>query len=1289
MGINDLLKQAQDMGLKLPLGAAGLAALAAGAVAFWRKRGKAARSLPAAVSAVAARISPKEDGAAALRRAWERFRKRLPRDYRRSLTRFDHYLLLGGSSAGHVRLLVRHGNGLEFMRQLLGDENLDPVLPVALTPGALALSLPAQVLEDESGAGREAFRQLAKRVYRSVHPTAVVVVDAGWLKDASYDATADFVRTVRDKLSLLTKLRRRSVEVRMALAGLDALPGAAQALRLCQSEGISLYIPPGERASSNVASASAASASAASASAASASAASASAASASAASASAASASAASASAASDWLAELAAQVPRALVKLGVDDFRSYVSFCRDAPDLMTKVDKLLRALFVPEGAGALLKPAGVFVSSDAVTSPGPFAGRGGHHGLDPLRLHRWRAALAAAAFCTAFWAMYRVHHAEWEKAATALRDLAPTLTSVDRRDEAGLRLNITTFTQRKGEWWVRYMPDLFFGGERKSLREAFSSSIRTNLLIPGLQLAWDRKLTDPGTKMTLHWRRAVFYLALIHSDNRDVLNLRRRMDLVTRMTQLPEGILRDYLDNTDAPELKSFASRLRPSTGDVRDSIGPWRDMVQSVGLALSDGLISSKELETLSDRAEELDKDLPRFLDDKATVGLLEALKDACPLAEHQDCQRRMMDYRRVVLPKSRQEQDGVQFEKVGPLQRLLMLVEGTRKATVPSTHYLSELIGQLSLLGSTARTGQVIRVRLDDSEMTLSEDEWNTGVRRGLADEMVTAFHPDDNAPEDMFFGPDDRARLLRVTWDGGVAFAGSAVLDPSYTRVAYEECVRPRLESLRALMAKLDLPDKAKARLLALVRSATEQYAARYRSEVNEFAKSFATRSTARDILELVLSELAAERSAFERFVQLVDDNTSLGPAATTPSAGAKDAKTEAAAPDAGPKNVQAKNTNPAETMDELVTPFLKISDDYAPWRSAHQDLGTFRGYAREALEALSTQGKVAAKEGAAQGGDRAVAKLLTELSPLGVEGVAELRGSATSFGHKAREWAKHAQLPPAQARPFLEAFESLDHMGEQEVGEVVRRAWERIRPVVAEAASKFPFDRTARQGITPDDLSALFEPKAGLVPEFVRGYLEPLSSVAAGSGGPSASVRQRLHIDEEVAQAVRASAELGQRLWDDKGPRKIALHFKPEPFEALGDAELVPTALTLQLGPRSVRYFNQMPAPTAAEVDWSVDEAAQLRIEYVNTRNRDATGETVLLGDAPYWRALRVLVRASISKPGGLRPTLRYEWIVPVTTPKGTRRLAVRLLLQGDPWAGFTLPNLAVSGESWQ
>jgi hypothetical protein len=115
----------------------------------------------------------------------------------------------------------------------------------------------------------------------------------------------------------------------------------------------------------------------------------------------------------------------------------------------------------------------------------------------------------------------------------------------------------------------------------------------------------------------------------------------------------------------------------------------------------------------------------------------------------------------------------------------------------------------------------------------------------------------------------------------------------------------------------------------------------------------------------------------------------------------------------------------------------------------------------------------------------------------------------------------------------------------------------------------------------------------------------------------------------------------------------------------------------------------VRYFNQMPAPTAAEVDWSVDEAAQLRVEYVNTRNRDATGETVLLGDAPYWRALRVLVRASISKPGGLRPTLRYEWIVPVTTPKGTRRLAVRLLLQGDPWAGFTLPNLAVSGESWQ
>ncbi len=1228
MTLKDLIACVQDIGWEAPVGCAGLAAVAAGAVAYLRKRKKGANPLPAAVSALAANLH-KPGGAKALRRAWQRFRKRLPADYRRSLVRFQHVLLLGGTTASHARLLNRHAEGLEFMRQLLGDDSLDPELPVAITPEAVAVSLPPHMLDDESGTGREAFSALIKLLYKSAHPVVVVTVDAGWLKDVGADAVSDFVRTVRDRLALLTRLRRRSIEVRVAIDGWETLAGATEAVRLCQSEGMSLHIPAREAPGW-----------------------------------------------ASEWSAELAAQMPRALVRLKAEEFRAYVAFCRTAPEVMGRLDRLLAALFADYGAAELITSGGVYLSSDAARGPGPLTSRGEHGRVDPLWAHKVKAASAAAALCAIFSLLYCVHKRDWVAASSALEDFSPSLDTVARETERALRADILAFTERKGSWATRWLPDLFFNHQRKLMRKEFSSAIRTNVLVRGLDKATRAEIIDNESKMSLHWRRSVYFIALIHSDKRDALELRKHMDVVTRMTQLPEGFLREYLDNTDVADLQSFVSHIQFSAGDERDSITIWRKFGMAVEAALTDERINSAELTELQDRARRLSEALPRFKDDELTLTLLRSLPITCRRGDR-ECERSMTGYLSAVLPKQADQLQGVLTGTSNAMERLLKMVETTTLGEVAPMHLLETFTAKLSALGPARPSGEVIRVMTESGDRLISVERWNRAVHDGAAEELVAAFKARERMPEAVFFSPEDEARLSPVVWEGGAAFPATAVLSAQFTRVAYEECVRRRLESLTAVANRVSLPARASARLVQLIRTAAEAYANRYRSEVAQFVGTFTTHISGQDTLELVLGDMAAARSAFDDFVRQVDDNTTLDASLCIPhqSAGAVDAGTDGGQP---------ADAAAPEDQGNVISAIADLTAEYASWREARQDLDTYKGYAQEALKALTEPAKPAEKGGGKEGSQRPA--LEGELSPLGLAGLAELREDATAYGRKVRSWTKKVQLSPIQAKPFLEPFDRLARLGEQEVAEVVHRAWNRIRPGIVDAAGKFPFDRSARIAVSPDDLSALFEPKTGLVPEFVHGHLDPL---ATDSDGPSADVRRRLHIEDEVMQVVRASRELGQRLWDDKGlPRKISLRFKPEPFDASMDAELVPTQVSMQLGSQNVRYFNQMPAVTVAEVDWTVDEMALLNVEFVNPKHRDTPDKAQLLPDAPYWRSLRLLARSKMSKEGGLRPTQRCEWTLQAATARGARKLSARLLLQGDPWVGFNLPTMATAGDAW-
>jgi type VI secretion system protein ImpL len=161
-----------------------------------------------------------------LRRAWLRFLLRLPREYRRSILNFEHFILLGLPGSGKSRLLETQTDYRYQMRQVAGDAPVDPELPVVLASGSVIIELPARFLEDETLEGRIALERLWGPLYARRSPTVVLAVDVSWLTNATRDDLRELSRFTRSKVNVLSALRKKPVELRVALTHLDALVGA-------------------------------------------------------------------------------------------------------------------------------------------------------------------------------------------------------------------------------------------------------------------------------------------------------------------------------------------------------------------------------------------------------------------------------------------------------------------------------------------------------------------------------------------------------------------------------------------------------------------------------------------------------------------------------------------------------------------------------------------------------------------------------------------------------------------------------------------------------------------------------------------------------------------------------------------------------------------------------------------------------------------------------------------------------------------------------------------------------
>ncbi len=1165
-----------------------------------------------------------------LRRAWLRFLLRLPREYRRSILNFEHFILLGRAGSGKSRLLETHSDYRYQMRQVAGDAPLDPELPVVLASGAIITELPARFLDDETLQGKVAMERLWGPLYARRTPTVVLAVDAAWLTTAAREDIVELARCARSKVNMLSAIRKKPVELRVAFTHLDGLDGALETARFWSQVGISACLPldaaPSVEESIDA------------------------------------------------WEREATAQLPRALSAVTADQYRRILAFTRALPKLLGPSTTLVRGLFAVDMMSQTPVRGGVFFCTDAPSSANPL--RNAYEagpGPSPLRRHVQLAAAAVAVSIGYMALAYNVQEEVWAPAADAIMayQVSPALAGTER--ERTQRESIDEFTVRHSGILYRF-PD-FHGRARRAMRAQLSAKLRDGLLVPRLHEVAQFGIPRPDG-MTLRWRRSVYFLSLIHSFAADRGQLLSRLPLWEAMTKLPSDLIRDYIWNTDVPYQTPIAFKLAADAHDRRDKPAFWEALPVEVNKALNDGILRPEEISHLRTLIEPMSIAVSRFEHDNETLEIFASIDAVADLGgEHEGnlAPRLHAAYSPQFDEILRGVNEAGLQRQSTQISRLLALVESASVAA-PEEKLLHDLSDQLTTLkhGSKDLDAQPIELEFDHGKYAVDVKKWNEALSDGKAAVLVDRFLGATVNQDSIFFSQAIDSELRSVVWNPLATevsiFGGPARFSARYTKLAFDTHVKKEVERLVDTVDALHVPASYRERLFKQVEHDVSVYASHYHDEAKRFLHSYRVRAQGAEALRVALGEIARDRSSFDDFVLTLGDNTWFGEASIP-------VPTDAGASDKGaqPKtNAESASTNEAH---RLLAPMYDELSAFASWHNVAQDaeLKKYKEIAKQLLSDLTPSD-------AAAGAKPASAKepaLAGALSPVGKVTLGSLREAKGSYLSLVHDWVEGAGLTTDQAEPFLMPFQELSSIGETDIESVISRTWsEDVAPLVRAISAKFPFSRNAEEAASAEEVTAMFHPQDGRLFSLFRDYVEPVVP-AEGSGTSAPKVR----LPADLQATLSAARVLSARLWDEKGtPRKLELQITPIPFQRSNATTQVATMVYLNVGEQSVFNFNQAPQTARVVVDWTRDEPAQLGLQVTDANTAEQSFPAPVMVEGPYWRLFRLLRKGTTSRVHTPVEGELHEWQLAVDGAHGAT-IRAGFLVQGDPFQGFNLPHI--------
>lgn len=771
---------------------------------------------------------PKGLPKSALLDIWNIFFKRIPGEFRRSISLFQPVVVLGEAGVGKSVLIDNYTDWQGQARQFYPSYTQDPQLQLYLGSKLVVQEIPATLLNDTSQATRAALLKLWTPLFRKKAPRVVVALNAAELTSENKESLKKQAQTMRGKINLISHVRKKPVKVAIAITHMNQVEGLREFFDFLHANDIPLNLAADTQDALERL---------------------------------------------PDCLESYERYLSLALTTLPAADYLKIVSLLKNAPKLFETLASYWKTLQGPDPLSIPPEISMVCLTTDNEDDrivSNPFQSELSLRDVEkfnPLLWHQVAAAalLTAGLFYLGFGLVYKYRLLAEIKEEIVAIESAPS----QNYDDTYHQLFVDSSAGLGKNSLLTMLPD-FFPDAEEQINQRLVDNIRNLYLLAKLQhleVAEDTPETNTKTQ---------YLLALIYSAKDNKLGkhiLDNHVDDYSQVLNFSENLIQDYiLHSSKTWDKRLNTARLKISKPyiTVSGNKKPWLLFFNELERLIDKPFITAAQLDALHKKAEDLFKIIQasdrqdsstkriELLNEETSLNIKTALLST--ISEKWKEQTAIRDLIQYILVKEINAPDDAS------LSSLRQFIQEAKATLALQEKQQKEF--------SFYFAGKSFSFAATDIERLMMRSRITLLIRHFIAlnqqNLSMLFIHP-DSAYSDIGLNEGN---------DGFLFFTGKAVVDGRFTRRAFNDEVKPALEELSEFVDLLPLRKAEKIRFSNFITKCVKAYASDYVAAWRNFYEEFGVQATSLAALRYTLTQIQLPHSQFQDFLVTVNENVTL-------------------------------------------------------------------------------------------------------------------------------------------------------------------------------------------------------------------------------------------------------------------------------------------------------------------------------------------------------------------------------------------------------------------------
>ena len=1172
-----------------------------------------------------------------LAKIWRGFLREIPWDLRRAVMLYQHFVVFGETGVGKSLLIDSHTDWQGHARQFYPSYTTNPLLQIYLGSKVLVQEIPAALLGDTSKNARLALLKLWKPLFRRKNPTAVIVLNSTVLQTAESAYLKKQGQIIRGKINLLARIRRKPIQVRIALSHMDQVEGFLEFSRFLTQSNIPLKLE--FRSKKDLKDL-------------------------------------------TKCLEPYEDYLTHALTSLPADKYLKAITFMRRAPKLFNALSRFLDILRTPDPLAPEPQVTNLsltFRSEEQAPVANPFATTLTAEALkkfNPLFRHKV-AAIALGIFgiiylCASFIYEHQLINERYRE--IELLEEAPPA----QYDENMHRLFVDPFTRMQQHTLMLFIPD-FFPHINHEINQRCIENIRKFYLLPELERfsVGEAMEGKPGTSPLKEIQslkqqyveqiedardKVLYLLALIYATRHNELGkvIRQNIPDWSDRLGLPRILIEDYVkNNKSSQDITLNIDRLyyRQKKGIAEDP-HIWMVYFLKVSKLYQQPIISKTEFRKLQRETDTLlsvIREVDRYY---LSIKISALLKKETPLG---------IDVDLIARKDSQIRQEAIKsfLEFISKSSIAYPVV--TDDLSLTGLH--ENLRVMLHFKGVDIETDPLFHFLFGGEEFKFSGRQWDKLLNRSQITFVLRDFIKMNKRHNGLLFFTAEKEFddiVMNPSNDGRFFFTGHARVDGRFTKDAFEKRIKPVLTELPEFIENLSIEKKEKRRFSNFLAREVDAYSRRYAKAFRDYYMDFDIDVDSLGALRYVLTQLTLPSSQFMDVLLTVRDNTAIDPG-----------------------------------ENEYLRPLaLRLGEFEFFQRLLEEQKGTFpeldkyKALLEQMQIDIQEDGPVADTE------EKEIFKeFKNQLTPLGRISFSIFRDGPDSYLNMAKLWLKSVGISTEWQDVFLAPIYQAYFLGMGEMEAGIEKTWTDLcQTTISPFYNKFPFDMTSDKDVSYEELREATHPFGQFWKTFSEA-LTPFCLKEGTKWRERVCPLGAAKLPDNMLDTVNAVSRLSDKLWNNEGEEKpLEFVIRPVPLAQAGKSRPITVLSYLHAGESSVFGFNQQPSWKKFLFEWHDSSTASVGVEFTTRDASERLQNTITIVKSP-WSFYRLLQRTedfavmrTISKFAEETETAstisnvrnnQLTWLIdcPQIKEKGEPSVVkIKFDIQNDPWALFKIPR---------